>query len=108
MTKQPPDQESRPRDTAASEKSESGAPTATERHRSGGTVPSPPPSPGDLAALLLELLRKINDEVPTTPPLTGRAGQAVINYAKIADDLRTLADGPTSNVGSGATRPKRA
>jgi hypothetical protein len=107
MTRQPPDQESRPRDAAA-EKPEGGAPTAADRPRSGGgTVPTPSPSPGDLAALLLELLRKINSEVPNTPPLQGRAEEAVTNFAKISDDLRTLADGPFNAVGS-SNRSKRA
>ncbi|HTE50415.1 MAG TPA: hypothetical protein VK698_06055 [Kofleriaceae bacterium] len=108
MTKQPPDQDSRPRDTAAAEKPEGGAPTAADRHHpGGGTVPTPPPTPGDLAALLLELLRKINSEVPTTPPLQGRAEDAVTNFASISKDLRTLADGSFTAVGS-SNRSKRA
>lgn len=109
MSKQHPDQESRPRDAAAStEKPVGGAPEAADRHHSSGPPPQPPPpSPGDLAALLLELLRKINAEVPTTPPLQGRAEQAVKNFRKISEDLRTLADGPTSSVG-GLSSSKRA
>ena len=107
MTKQTPDQDSRPRDTAAADKPE-GAATATDRHRpGGGTVPTPPPSTGDLAALLMELLRKINAEVPTTPPLQGRAEDAVTNFANISDDLRTLADGPSNAIGN-SNRSKRA
>lgn len=108
MTKQPPDQDSRPRDAAAAEKPEAGAPTASDRHRpGGGNVPPPPTTPGDLAALLLELLRKINSEVPNTPPLQGRAEDAVASFVRISDDLRTLADGPT-NVVSNSNRSKRA
>jgi hypothetical protein len=108
MTKQPPDQDSRPRDTAAAERPEGGAPTAADRHRpGGGGTPTPPPSPGDLAALLLELLRKINSEVPNTPALQGRAADAVTNFANISEDLRTLADGPFDAVGN-SNRSKRA
>lgn len=108
MTKQPPDQDSRPRDTAAAEKPEGGAPTAADRPRSGsGHVPTPPPTSGDLATLLLELLRKINSEVPNTPALQGRAQDAVTDFANISEDLRTLADGPFNFVG-GSNRSKRA
>lgn len=106
MTKQPPDQDARPRDTA--EKAEGGSPTAADRHRpGGGSPPTPPPTTGDLAALLMELLRKINSEVPSTPPLQGRAEDAVASFVRISDDLRTLADGPT-NVISNSNRSKRA
>lgn len=108
MTRQPPDQDTRPRDTAAAEKPEGGAPTTSDRTRSGGgSVPTPPPTPGDLAALLLELLRKINSEVTDTPPLQGRAADAVASFARISDDLRTLADGPVNAI-SNSNRPKRA
>jgi hypothetical protein len=108
MTKQPPDQDSRPRDTTAAEKPEGGPPTAADRHRpGGGTVPTPPPTSGDLAALLLELLRKINAELPNTPALQGRAEDAVTSFANISNDLRTLADGPFNAVGN-SNRSKRA
>ncbi len=107
MTRQPPDQDSRPRDTAAAEKPEAGATAASDRHRPGGGGPAPTPAPGDLAALLLELLRKINAEVPGTAPLQGRAEDAVATFARIADDLRTLADGPVDVIGP-SNRSKRA
>ena len=78
---------------------------ADSAKRPGGTPPTPPPpTPGDLAALLLELLRKINAEVPTTPPLQGRAEEAVKNYRFIAQALRTLADGPIASIGTGNPR----
>jgi len=66
------------------------------------TPPPPTPTPGDVSAVLLELLRKINAELPITPPLEGRAQAAVENFRRISADLRTLADGgSTSRTGAG-------
>jgi hypothetical protein len=58
----------------------------------------PPPTTGDISAALLDLLRKINSEVPTTPSLQGRALTAVLNFQRISDDLATLADHPASSL----------
>jgi len=60
-----------------------------------GTKPgssNPPATPADLSAALLELLRKLNAEVPTTRPLDGLAKRAVENFQEISADLATLAD----------------
>jgi hypothetical protein len=48
--------------------------------------------PSDVAALLKEVLMKISNEVPSTPPLTGKAADAVLQFQDISQDLRTLAD----------------
>jgi hypothetical protein len=61
-------------------------------------VPTPPPaSPSDISAVLLELLRKVNSEVQTRPPLDARALLAVQNFQRISNDLRTLADPPATS-----------
>ena len=73
----------------------------------GGGYPdngSTTPPTGDISAALLELLRKINAEVPTRPPLTGNALKAVQNYRAIAARLRTLSDpAPTSSLSSSSS-----
>jgi hypothetical protein len=58
-------------------------------------------APTDVTALLLDVLRNVNREVRCATVLDGRAAQAVADYRRIATDLRTLADGPTSSFGTG-------
>jgi hypothetical protein len=48
----------------------------------------------EVAALLKDVLLKISNEVPSTPPLNEKATLAVAQFQDIAADLRTLRDGP--------------
>jgi hypothetical protein len=65
-------------------------------------VPSCPPppscSPGDVSALLLEVLRKLNSELPSTPPLTGPVRTAVTRFQTISTELATLSDPPVNSL----------
>lgn len=45
-----------------------------------------------VTALLLDVLRKVNREVKSTPELNAAACRAVANYESIARDLATLTD----------------
>lgn len=67
-------------------------------------VTAPSVTPADISAALLELLRKVNAEVPTRQAVTGRAQAAVENYRRIANDLRTPSDPPATYSTSNATR----
>jgi len=67
-------------------------------------APCPSPSPDELSAVLVELLRKINSQVPPTPPLEGRALAAVENFQEISAELATLADVSASNFSTSSRR----
>lgn len=79
--------------------------------RVGDTTPSETPqvvaepSPNEVTALLLEVLRNVNREVQTTLALGEQADAAVKHYQAIAASLKTLADLPAS---SPAVRPATA
>ena len=81
--------------------------------RAGDTTPSETPqqlveepTPTGVAALLLEVLHKVNQEVRTTPELKEKARAAVAHYQDIAASLKTLADRPASSPAvSPATAP---
>lgn len=62
------------------------------------TTTSPSLSAGadEVSAVLLELLRKINAELPPAPPLDGQAKLAVERFQAISIDLATLTDPPLS------------
>lgn len=62
------------------------------------SCPPPPCSPGDLSALLREVLRKLNAELPSTPPLTGPVRTAVTRFQNISADLATLSDPPATSL----------
>jgi hypothetical protein len=57
----------------------------------------------DVAALLKDVLLRISNEVPSTPPLNAKATLAVQQFRDIAGDLRTLRDGPPITDG-GSTK----
>ena len=46
----------------------------------------------DISTALLDLLRKLNAEVPPAPALQGKALDAKKSFQAISIDLRTLAD----------------
>ncbi len=63
--------------------------------------------PGDVAALLLDVLNNVNRQVKTSLALDGKAQAAVERFRAISLSLRTLADGASASnaPGSGLRRP---
>jgi len=78
------------------------AATASAAQTSTDNGYPPPAAPADISVALLQLLRKINAEVPPSAPLQSRALAAVQHFQRISADLATLADRPAgSALGSG-------